>query len=142
ALAEPAGPGIRLDSGIYEGWDVPVTYDPLLAKLVGYGTTREQAIARLWRALGEYFIGGIKNNLPLFQRILSDAGFAAGQTDTGYLDRLLPPAPNSSNHTDQEIAAIAAAVFARLGPAENGSSAPRTNATSNWKRLARTESLR
>ena len=88
ALSEPAGPGIRLDSGIYQGWTVPVAYDPLLAKLIGYGESRPQAIGRLRRAIDECFIAGIKINLPLFRRILSDPAFAAGQTDTGYLERL------------------------------------------------------
>jgi acetyl-CoA carboxylase biotin carboxylase subunit len=140
ALSEPAGPGIRLDSGIYDGWEVPVTYDPLLAKLVGYGATREEAIARLRRATAEYHIGGIKTNLPLFERILSDPAFAAGKTDTGYLERLSHPEPAGDNH--EEIAAIAAAVFASVAPASDGNSAPRTSGPSNWKKLARTESLR
>ncbi|MGD0438463.1 MAG: acetyl-CoA carboxylase biotin carboxylase subunit, partial [Bryobacteraceae bacterium] len=87
-LQEPSGPGIRLDSGVYEGWNVPIDYDPLLAKLVGYGTDREQAIERLTRALGEYFVGGIKTNVSLFQRILRDADFRAAKLDTGFLDRM------------------------------------------------------
>jgi len=140
ALSEPAGPAIRLDSGVYEGWDVPVSYDPLLAKLVGFGASREQAIAHLRRAIGEYHIGGIQTNLGLFQRILSDPEFVAGKTDTGYLDRLpRPKSPIGDNHG--EIAAIAAAIFASAAPAANGNSAPRVNGASNWKNLARTESL-
>ena len=54
-------------------------YDPLLAKLIGYGTDRQQAIMRLQRALGEYFVAGIKTNISLFQRILDDADFQAGE---------------------------------------------------------------
>ena len=88
-LLAPSGPGIRRDSGMYEGWTVPIDYDPLLAKLIGYGTDREQATARLVRALNEYFVGGIKTNISLFRRILSDPEFIAGRLDTGYLDRLL-----------------------------------------------------
>ena len=88
-LLTPSGPGIRLDSGVYEGWTVPLEYDPLLAKLIAYGADRSKAIATLKRALDEYFVGGIKSNLPLFRRILRDADFQAGQFDTGYLDRLL-----------------------------------------------------
>src|SRR5580658_8841556 len=87
-LHEPAGPGIRQDSGMYEGWTVPMDYDPLLAKLIGYGSDREQAIARLTRALGEYFVGGIKTNISLFRRILADADFCAAKLDTGFLDRM------------------------------------------------------
>jgi acetyl-CoA carboxylase biotin carboxylase subunit len=139
ALSEPAGPGIRLDSGIYEGWEVPVAYDPLLAKLVGYGENREQAIARLRRAVGEYVIGGVSNNLPLFCRILSDSAFAAGKTDSGYLNRLPQPAVPASGH---EVVAIAAAIFASMDTSKNGWGQAQQDASSNWKRTARTESLR
>src|SRR3954451_23956461 len=69
-LISPSGPGIREDSGIYEGWTVPLDYDPMLAKLIAYAPNREQAIQRLLRALDEYFIGGIKTNVTLFRRIL------------------------------------------------------------------------
>src|SRR5271169_924987 len=72
-LLQPGGPGIREDCGIYEGWVVPMDYDPMLSKLIAYAPTREQAIARLLRALDEYVIGGIRTNLGLFKRILSDA---------------------------------------------------------------------
>jgi acetyl-CoA carboxylase, biotin carboxylase subunit len=88
-LLAPAGPGIRRDSGMYEGWTVPMDYDPLLAKLIGYGTDREQAISRLTRALGEYFVGGIKTNISLFRRILRHPDFRAAKLDTGFLDRML-----------------------------------------------------
>jgi len=88
-LLLPSGPGIRRDSGMYEGWTVPMDYDPLLAKLIGYGTDREQAIGRLTRALNEYFVGGIKTNISLFRRILSNPDFKAAKLDTGFLDRLL-----------------------------------------------------
>jgi len=71
-LLTPSGPGIREDSGIYEGWTVPIDYDPMLSKVIAYAPTREQAIRRLRRALDEYFIGGIANNLGLFRRILED----------------------------------------------------------------------
>src|SRR6266852_3650049 len=87
-LSEPSGPGIRVDSGIYAGWNVPLEYDPLLAKLIAYGESREQAIERLNCALDEYVIGGVKTNLPLFRQILSDREFLAGNTDTGLIGRL------------------------------------------------------
>src|SRR5271155_1381086 len=99
-LLAPSGPGIRHDSGMYEGWNVPIDYDPLLAKLIGYGTDRTQTISRLTRALHEYFVGGIKTNISLFRRILSDADFQAGKLDTGYLDRLLKSEPPHFQHED------------------------------------------
>src|SRR6266567_3710432 len=117
-LLQPSGPGIRRDSGVYEGWTVPIDYDPLLAKLIGYGTDRGQAIGRLTRALNEYFVGGIKTNISLFRRILGDADFRAGRFDTGYLDRLLAKdkVPASEHAPGAAIAAIAAGLFAALDP--------------------------
>ncbi len=101
-LLAPSGPGIRRDSGMYEGWTVPIDYDPLLAKLIGYGTDREQAISRLVRALNEYFVGGIKTNISLFRRILSNPDFHAGKVDTGYLDRLLKTPTAGSRAPERE----------------------------------------
>jgi len=150
-LQEPSGPGIRLDGGMYEGWTVPIDYDPLLAKLIGYGTNREQAIARLARALDEYFVGGIKTNISLFRRILRDADFRAARLDTGFLDRMLKrneANPDDSNAT--EVAAIAAGVFATLSStasgagnsaAVSGSTGSAEKAASNWKGASRTEAL-
>src|SRR5580698_2892938 len=134
-LQEPSGPGIRLDSGMYEGWTVPIDYDPLLAKLIGYGTDREQAIARLTRALHEYFVGGIKTNISLFRRILTDADFQTGKVDTGYLDRLLKAKPPHVRREDDEVAAIAAGIFTVLDPTSaitaNGNSSATGSAPAN-----------
>src|SRR6185369_9480349 len=120
-LLLPSGPGIRRDSGMYEGWNVPIDYDPLLAKLIGYGSSREEAISRLQRALYEYFVGGIKTNISLFKRILSHPDFRAGKLDTGFLDRLLAnrqPEPEDERHEDKaRVAVIAAGLFAVLEPA-------------------------
>src|SRR5262249_30778812 len=115
-LLAPSGPGIRRDSGMYEGWHVPIEYDPLLAKLIGYGTHRPQAISRLVRALNEYFVGGIKTNISLFRRILRDPDFQAGNFDTGYLERLLAGGEKFDlrDSDGAQMAAIAAGLFAVL----------------------------
>jgi acetyl-CoA carboxylase biotin carboxylase subunit len=152
-LLLPSGPGIRRDSGMYEGWTVPTDYDPLLAKLIGYGTDREQAISRLTRALNEYFVGGIKTNISLFRRILSDPDFRAAKMDTGFLDRLLKQkkAEAPADPKAIEVAVIAAGIFAALGSAAAGAgerpvttvsanSTPR--AASNWKIAARKEATK
>ena len=148
-LLAPSGPGIRRDSGMYEGWNVPMDYDPLLAKLIGYGTDRQQAIARLTRALNEYFVGGIKTNISLFRRILRDSDFQAGRLDTGFLDRLLGRKEELDVDSQAEqVAVIAAGMFAVLGSkgasageqvAQNGSDG--AVRTSTWKRAARKEAL-
>jgi acetyl-CoA carboxylase biotin carboxylase subunit len=148
-LLLPSGPGIRRDSGMYEGWTVPIEYDPLLAKLIGYGTDRAQATARLTRALHEYFVGGIKTNLSLFRRILNDEDFKAGRLDTGLLDRLLarPVETVAVDAQAAEIAAIAAGLFAVLEPSvetqNNGAvgGAGASQDSSRWKRVGRSEAL-
>jgi acetyl-CoA carboxylase biotin carboxylase subunit len=151
-LLLPSGPGIRRDSGMYEGWTVPLEYDPLLAKLIGYGTDREQAIGRLTRALNEYFVGGIKTNISLFRRIFSNPDFRAAKVDTGFLDRLLKQQkedPQAKDGQAAEVAAIAAGMFAVLGssagvagdrPVTNGEPA-QASSTSNWRTAARREEL-
>ena len=147
-LLAPSGPGIRRDSGMYEGWTVPVDYDPLLAKLIGYGSDRQQAISRLVRALNEYFVGGIKTNISLFRRILSDRDFQAGKLDTGFLDRLLQSPPADVMQEDTRVAAIAAGVFAVLDPdgsANNGRVSHDVSngvVNSSWKKAARIEMRR
>ncbi|MGO8794800.1 MAG: acetyl-CoA carboxylase biotin carboxylase subunit [Candidatus Sulfotelmatobacter sp.] len=147
-LLAPSGPGIRRDSGMYEGWKVPIDYDPLLAKLIGYGTDREQAISRLTRALSEYFVGGIKTNISLFRRILRDKEFRAAKLDTGFLDRMLKRSEaNLVDPRAREVAAIAAGMFAVLGAtastAGNGNAAGRVvqQAESKWKNASRREAL-
>jgi acetyl-CoA carboxylase, biotin carboxylase subunit len=151
-LLEPSGPGIRRDSGMYEGWTVSMDYDPLLAKLIGYGTDRDQAIGRLTRALDEYFVGGIKTNISLFRRILSDPDFRAARIDTGFLDRLLKQ-KRIETPTDAkaaEVAVIAAGMFAVLGssasgagerPVSSDSAVEKPNVISNWKMAARKEAM-
>lgn len=86
SLALPAGPGIRLDSGVYPGWRVPFEYDPLLIKLAAWAASREEVIARLERALAETHIGGIRNNVEFFLDVLGDAAFQAGELHTGFLE--------------------------------------------------------
>jgi acetyl-CoA carboxylase biotin carboxylase subunit len=150
-LRQPAGPGIREDSGVYEGWRVPIEYDPMLSKLIVHASDRGSAIARMKRALDEYFIGGIKSNLTLFQRILAHPDFVAAKMDTGFLDRMLTAPGNSSGNDVNftEIAAISAALFAATGNGHgNGSArvgprpAPDPVQNDGWKRTARMEALR
>jgi acetyl/propionyl-CoA carboxylase alpha subunit len=86
---EPSGPGVRVDAGVVEGGDVPVYYDPLLAKLIVLGATRAEAIARTRDALARYEILGVTTNLAFLQTLVADAAFVAARIDTGYLDREL-----------------------------------------------------
>jgi acetyl-CoA carboxylase biotin carboxylase subunit len=102
-----------VDEGVYEGWAVPMEYDPLLSKLIAWGNSREETIARLRRALDEYTITGIRTNVSLFRRILCEPEFLRSEISTKWLDDLLarPRPPASSPRTGTEEAAVIAAAF-------------------------------
>ena len=85
----PGGPGIRVDSHIYQGYTVPSHYDSMVAKVISYGDTREQAIRRMRIALSEMSIEGIKTNIPLHQELMQDARFVEGGTSIHYLEQKL-----------------------------------------------------
>jgi acetyl-CoA carboxylase, biotin carboxylase subunit len=85
----PGGPGIRVDSHIYQGYTVPSHYDSMVAKVISYGDTREQAIRRMRIALSEMSIQGIKTNIPLHQELMLDARFIEGGTNIHYLEQKL-----------------------------------------------------
>jgi propionyl-CoA carboxylase alpha chain/3-methylcrotonyl-CoA carboxylase alpha subunit/acetyl-CoA/propionyl-CoA carboxylase biotin carboxyl carrier protein len=86
ALREPEGPGLRIDSGIAAGQEVSVAFDPMLAKLIVCGSTRNEAIERARQALLEYVLLGCKTNIGFLRRLLSHPAFVAGEIHTGYLD--------------------------------------------------------
>ncbi|MBZ0094951.1 MAG: acetyl-CoA carboxylase biotin carboxylase subunit [Sulfuricella sp.] len=88
----PGGPGIRVDSHVYQNYVVPQYYDSMVGKLIAYGATREQAIARMKTALSEMVIEGIKTNVPLHQDLMHDAAFAQGGTSIHYLEQKLAAA--------------------------------------------------
>lgn len=85
----PGGPGIRVDSHIYQGYTVPSHYDSMVGKVIAYGDTRDQAIRRMRIALSEMGIQGIKTNIPLHQELMQDARFVAGGTSIHYLEHKL-----------------------------------------------------
>ena len=139
-LAEPSGPGVRLDSGVYEGWTVPMDYDPLLAKLAVWAPTREHAARRALRALSEYHVGGIRTNIGFFRQILEDPEFRAGHLHTGFIEefftRTKPPAP------PQDAEAVAALVAALHASAQTGGADPHAAVSSAWLTTGRSELLR
>ncbi len=146
-LRVPAGPGIRDDSGAFQGWDVPIHYDPMISKLVAWGEDRPAAIARMQRALDEYEIRGIRTTLPFFRWMLEQPEFHAGDFDTTYLDRLLPARAGrpftDPTADEQEVAAMAAALHAYLKSASPAAAPPGVAAPeSAWKVRARMEGLR
>jgi len=85
----PGGPGIRLDTHLYDGYEVPPHYDSLVEKLIAYGDTREEAVNRMKVALAEYEIGGLTTNIPLQRRLMNDPGFRQGGFDIHHLEALI-----------------------------------------------------
>ncbi|MEZ4442527.1 MAG: acetyl-CoA carboxylase biotin carboxylase subunit [Polyangiaceae bacterium] len=85
----PGGGGIRIDSGVYGGWTVPSCYDSLIAKVISFGSTRAEAIARMRVALDEFIIGGIRTNIPLHQALLADPDIQAGRLSTRTIEELV-----------------------------------------------------
>ncbi len=85
----PGGPGVRMDSAVYQGYTIPPTYDSMIAKLIVYGNNREEAIARMKRALGEFIIEGIHTNIDFQYAIMSQEDFIKGQYHTGFIATML-----------------------------------------------------
>jgi acetyl-CoA carboxylase biotin carboxylase subunit len=136
-LAEPSGPGIRLDSGVYGGWNVPLDYDPLLAKLAAWAPTRAAAIRRLDRALAEYVLTGIRTNIQFFREILADSEFAQGRLSTAFLDSFFARrVPRANDPGEEAAAALVASLLA--APKTNGAA----EVPSQWLRDGRESLLR
>ncbi|SPE42507.1 Biotin carboxylase [Candidatus Sulfopaludibacter sp. SbA3] len=140
-LTRPLGPGIRLDACVYDGWTVPMEYDPLLAKLAVWAATREDATGRMIRALREYDVGGIRTNLGFFRQILEDAEFRAARLHTGFIEEFferhrVPKPPEDL----AAVAALAAALHTMSRTAQ--SEAPAASGVSPWLKSGRAGLLR
>ncbi len=140
----PSGPGIRMDEGVYPGWTVPNEYDPLLGKLIAWGSDRAEAIARLRRALEEYYVSGIQTNVRLFRRIVAEPEFARGEIHTRWLDEHLggtTPREAGRVNAAEDVAVLAAALWhlSRNGAAPAAGKPPEHE--SPWKLAGRQELL-
>src|SRR5260221_10618313 len=144
-LRAPSGPGIRDDSGVSEGDEVSIYYDPMISKLAAWGRTRTEAIDRLRGGLDEYAVGGIKTTLPFFREIVRDEEFIAGRLDTGFITRFNqrrsqerphPASGAQASSLPQDIAIITAALaYARAQRQTLPNHQPA--ALSKWKRAGR-----
>ena len=143
----PTGPGIRLDAGIYAGWTVPNEYDPMLGKLIAWGGDRKEALARMGRALQEYYASGIKTNVSLFRRILASGDFQKGAVYTRWLDDFLSAGPALEGLEDEEesraeqAAAIAAFLWHRRHADGANAFEASTIPESRWKTESRREQV-
>ncbi|MGB3480402.1 MAG: acetyl-CoA carboxylase biotin carboxylase subunit [bacterium] len=140
-IVEPGGPGVRIDSGVYEGFDIPIYYDPLIAKLLVWASTRQEAIVRMKRALKEYSIRGIKTSIPFHVLVMNTSEFVKGEYDTTFIDKVLGKVKyKKENH---EVAAIAAAIGQILKKKRAKISEARKEIGVNpWKLSARQMGLR
>jgi acetyl/propionyl-CoA carboxylase alpha subunit len=140
----PGAPGVRDDSGVYEGFEVPIYYDPLISKLVAWGKDRPEAISRMRQALQDYLIAGIKTTVSFLFEVMSDPRFLAGDMDTTFIDTFLAQQERGEpKHRD--VAVVAAAIHAYLTERERKpAAAPGSGgvAGSAWRLAARQQGLR
>ncbi len=136
---KPEGPGVRVDDGYEEGMDIPIYYDPMLAKLVGYGKDRTEAIERLLRAIDDYKIVGVKNTLAFGRFVLQHEDFVSGKFDTNFVGKNYKPEYLKHENDDEiEIAALVAEhIFSDNKFAGNNTTKGRTSSVSatgksNW----------
>lgn len=110
-MAEPSGPGIRIDGYVYQGYEIPLYYDPMISKLIVWADTRENAIGRMRRALREYRINGVKTSIGFLERVMLTPAFTDGKYDTHFIDNNLELLMERSNGegSEAEILAIVTA---------------------------------
>jgi acetyl-CoA carboxylase biotin carboxylase subunit len=139
-LKNPEGPWVRVENYVYQGYEVPVYYDPLIAKVITWGADRNAAIARMSRALSEYILEGIETTIPFHAWVMRDEKFQSGDFDTSYIDNhYVGSSTRKHREVPSEIAVIAAAISALETRAPRGpQSAERRN---RWKDTARREGV-
>lgn len=143
-LVTPTGPGVRIDSGVYSGYEITPYYDSMIAKLICWGETRSEAVLRMRRSLEEFTIMGVKHNIPFHLNLLNSFSFIAGQFDTKFVeDRFsMTTYEEPPTQADLETVAIAATLFAhRKRQLASQVVAPAKRDTSNWKWVARWERM-
>ncbi len=114
--AEPSGPGVRVDAGVYAGWTVPIEYDPLLAKLSVWAQTRPEAIDRMRRALAEYRVLGLTTNLQVLEQLIADDRFSCGALHTAFLDEFMSRRKMPETDSESLIASVLAVAHAGSRP--------------------------
>ncbi len=115
SLRTPGGPGVRDDSGVYEGFEIPIYYDPIISKLVAWGKDRTEAIARMKRALTEYVVTGVKTTIPFHIRVMNNRHFIEGNFDTDFIDKVFFKEEQERELKHGDVAVITAAIQLFLG---------------------------
>src|SRR5262249_13021471 len=144
ALIVPTGPGVRVDSGVFPGYEITPYYDNLLAKLICWGENRAGAMLRMRRALEEYRIMGVKHNIPFHQNLLNSFSFLAGMMDAKFVEERfsMTVLEEQAGPQDLETAAIVATLVAhRKRQLASQIVMPGKRDTSNWKWVGRWERM-
>ncbi len=138
-VSEPSGPGVRVDSSIFSGVEIPYFYDPMLAKLICWGADRNIAIERMKRALLEYVVVGVQTNIPFHLQLLDDPRFRAGEVHTGFLDsEFKMDDATAAGDDDTRVALLMAAVMSHERRARNGAQpAVLAGPGTKWREAAR-----
>jgi acetyl/propionyl-CoA carboxylase alpha subunit len=139
----PTGPGVRVDTGVYPGFEITPFYDPMIAKLIVWGETRAQAILRMRRALEEYRIVGVRTNIPFHQTLMDSHRFMGGQYDTRFVEeRFSMDDAGEGKDMHVETAAILATLVAHRETERSANIVNRNGRdTSNWKWVGRWERM-
>jgi acetyl-CoA carboxylase, biotin carboxylase subunit len=139
----PTGPGVRVDTGVYPGFEITPFYDPMIAKLIVWGETRAQAILRMRRALEEYRIIGVRTNIPFHQTLMDSHRFMGGQYDTRFVEeRFSMDDAGEGKHVHAETAAILATLVAHRETERSANIVNRNERdASNWKWVGRWERM-
>jgi acetyl/propionyl-CoA carboxylase alpha subunit len=137
----PTGPGVRVDTGVFPGFEITPYYDPMISKLICYGNTRGEAVLRMRRALEEYRIAGVRTNIPFHQHMMDSHRFLSGQFDTKFVEERFSMSSREAPH------ALEAAILAALAAHEQSQRAGQivesgTGKMNNWKWYNRWERLR
>jgi len=110
SLRVPGGPGVRDDSGVYAGFEIPIYYDPIISKLVAWGKDRTEAIARMKRALGVYVVTGVKTTVPFHIRVMNNRHFIEGNFDTNFIEQVFFKEEEGRKLANEEVALVTAAI--------------------------------
>jgi acetyl-CoA carboxylase biotin carboxylase subunit len=141
ACRHPQGPFVRVDSYAYPGYEVPIYYDPMIAKVITWGETREEAIDRMLRALSEFILSGIKSNIALHRAILRNEKFIDGSYTTQFIEKNFQMIePELFKEVDDHVFLIAAAITAFND--RKSKDVRQFNTISNWKKMGRKLQLR
>ena len=142
-LRVPSGIGVRDDSGIMQGYEVTTHYDPMLSKLVAWGSTRDEAIARMLRALREYTVVGPGTNIAFHRWALQHPAFRSGDFDTGFIGREFKPGVMADGiAADLPLIGAAIAATMRVGAPAAAAAGPAPAARSRWREIALREAMR